>query len=378
MIEPFLARPDRERLVANFARLVQVDSPSRGEGALARVLMTELLELGWEVVDDGSGPNCGNVIATLPGDPELEPLMFTSHMDVVLPCHGVVPRLEDGVFSSAGDTVLGADAKASVAVLIEMAHVLTAEVASRWRLPTLELVFTWGEEDGHLGAKAIDLSRVSARRAYVLDGLTPVGTIVAAAPTYHAFSVRVIGRAAHAGVEPERGISAISVAAQAVSKLRWGRLDESTTANVGTIHGGSVRNAVPAEVVLEGEVRSLVAERAAEVVRAIAETFTSTAAAVGARVEIDSERRYAGYELDPHHPVIQLASASFGRLGGGSSQLLRTGGGSDANELNERGVVACVLGIGAEHCHSVHERIAVAELELLAAWVLEIVRGATR
>ena len=146
---------------------------------------------------------------------------------------------------------------------------------------------------------------------------------------------------------------------------------------MGTIHGGSVRNAVAAEVVLDGEVRSLVAEKAADVVSAIEETFTSTAAAAGARVEFESERRYVGYELDTHHPVIQLASASFARLGGGSSQLLRTGGGSDANELNERGVIAGVLGIGAENCHSVHERLAVAELELLTDWVLEIVRASS-
>jgi len=129
-------------------------------------------------------------------------------------------------------------------------------------------------------------------------------------------------------------------------------------------------------VVLEGEVRSLVAERAAQVVRDIDAAFTSTAAAACARVEIDSERRYAGYELEPHHPLIQLASASFTRLGGGSSQLLRTGGGSDANELNERGVVACVLGIGAENCHSIQEHLSIAELELLTEWVLEIVSQA--
>ena len=165
-------RPDRERLVATFVRLVQVDSPSRGEGPLARMLLTELRGLGWEVVDDGSGPDCGNVIAALPGDSDLEPLLFMSHMDVVEPCHGVVPRLEDGLLTSTCDTVLGADAKASVAALIELAHLLTDDVASTWRLPTLELVFTWGEEDGHLGAKSLDLTRLRARRAYVLDGLT--------------------------------------------------------------------------------------------------------------------------------------------------------------------------------------------------------------
>jgi tripeptide aminopeptidase len=129
---------------------------------------------------------------------------------------------------------------------------------------------------------------------------------------------------------------------------------------------------------LEGEVRSLVTERVAEVVRTIEDTCTSAASAGGARAEIESEQLYAGYELDPSDPVIQLASAAFARLGGGSGRLLKIGGGSDANELNVRGVIACVLGIGAENCHSVHEHMSVAELELLTAWVLEIVREASR
>src|SRR5439155_2121414 len=151
---------------------------------------------------------------------------------VVMPCLGVRPRLENDVFMSGGDTVLGADAKASVAALLDVAQVLPA---APWPRPPMELVFTWGEEVGHLGARALDITRMRSRRAYVLDGLTPVGSIVIAAPTVYGFTARVIGRAAHAGVEPELGISAISVAAQALTRLAWGRLDESTTANVGTI-----------------------------------------------------------------------------------------------------------------------------------------------
>jgi tripeptide aminopeptidase len=368
----------RERLVATFLRLVQVDSPSRGEGALARLLLAELHRLGWQARDDGSGPDCGNVIAVLAGDAGLEPLLLTSHMDVVMPCLGVRPRLEAGVVVSAGDTVLGADAKASVAALLELAEVLAAQGAGPAR-PPLELVFTWGEEIGHLGAKALDLGHLRARRAYVLDGLTPVGTIVIAAPTYYAFSIRVIGRAAHAGVEPERGVSAISVTAEALGRLPWGRLDAATTANVGTITGGSARNAVAAEVRLEGEVRSQDAARAAECVRAIREVFERVAAEAGGHVEIDTPRLYAGYQLAEDDAVVATASRAFGALrGGGPSRLLRSGGGSDANELNARGISSCVLGIGAEGCHSVHERIRVSELELLTDWVLELVSQATR
>ncbi len=369
-------RPNRERLVDTFTHLAKLDSPSRAEGAVAQFLLAELQRFGWNAADDRTGPDCGNVIASLPGDASLEPVLFTSHMDVVMPCVGVQPRLVNGALLSAGDTVLGADAKASAAALLELAQLL-ANAAAPTRRPPLEMLFTWGEEVGHLGARALDPERLRARRAYVLDGLSAVGTIVIAAPTYHAFSIRVQGRAAHAGVEPERGVSAIAVAAQAIARLPWGRLDESTTANVGTIQGGSARNAVAAEVRLEGEVRSLVPARAANAVRTIQETLESTAREAGAQAEVDAQQLYAGYELAETDAVVALAGTAFASVeGGGASQLLRSGAGSDANELNVRGIQACVLGIGAEGCHSVHERIRVSELELLTAWVLQIVNPA--
>jgi tripeptide aminopeptidase len=365
-------RPSRERLVETFMRLAKIDSPSRREGAVARFLVAELEAIGWDAAEDLSGPECGNVIARLAGDQALEPLLFTSHMDVVMPCLGVQPRVVDGVLCSAGDTVLGADAKASVAALLEMARLLAG--AAEARRPPVEVVFPCGEESGHLGAKALDVSRLRARRAFVLDGLTPVGTIIVAAPTYYAFTIRVLGRAAHAGVEPERGVSAITAAAQALTKLPWGRLDESTTTNVGTIEGGSGRNAVAAEMRLEGEVRSHVPERAASAIRAIRDTFESTAAEAGAHADVDVQQLYDGYELAEDNIVVVLARRAFASVdGGGLSTLLRSGGGSDANELNVRGITACVLGIGAEACHSVHERISIAEIELLTAWALEIV-----
>ncbi len=364
----------RERLTATFTRVVEVDSPSRQEGALARLLIDELTRLGWQARDDGTGPDGGNVVATLRGDDALEPVLFTSHMDVVMPCLGVRPRLEDGVFVTAGDTVLGADAKASVAALLETARLLADDRGARPR-PTVELVFTWGEEVGHLGAKALDVTQLRARRGYVLDALAPVGTIVIAAPTYEAFSIRLLGRAAHAGVEPERGVSAITIAAEALRQLAWGRLNEVTTANVGTIHGGSARNAVAAQVELEGEVRSLDAAQAEERVQAIRYTFESVAEAAGAQVEIAIRQLYAGYQLSDADDVVARPSRAFASLArGGPSTLIRTGGGSDANEFNARGLPASVLGIGAEGCHSVQERISVAELERLTSWVLALVQ----
>jgi tripeptide aminopeptidase len=364
---------DAQRLTATLVRLAAVDSPSLGEGHLARLLATELGHMGWSVNNDGTGPDTGNLIARCPGDPELEPLMFTSHMDVVAPCRGVRPRVDDGWIRSSGDTVLGADAKASVAALLEMAR----QLRTLRRVPPLELVFTWGEELCHLGAKSLDLGQLRARRAFVLDGLEPVGTIVTAAPEYYSFVVRVVGRAAHAGVEPERGVSAIAVAARGAAGLAWGRIDPDTTTNLGTIAGGSNRNAVPAEARLEGEVRSHETGVAAERVGQIRAAFESAARDAGAEVEFQVRREYAGYALPQDSRVVQLAERACVSIGG-QPRRVRSGGGSDANELNARSLPACVLGIGAESCHSVSERVAISELVRLTEWTVAIIECAAQ
>ena len=358
---------DPARLTATFTRLAAIDSPSLREAALARVLADELSVLGWTVENDGSGPDTGNVIARCPGTAELEPLLFTSHMDVVAPCRGVRPQVRDEHVFSAGDTVLGADAKASVAALLEVAR-LAREMP---RLAPLEFVFTWGEELGHGGAKALDVGRLRARRAFVLDGLAPVGTIVTAAPEYVSFAVSVVGRAAHAGVEPERGISALTVAARAITRLPWGRLDADTTTNLGTLAGGSNRNAVPASAELVGEVRSHAPGVAAERAAAIKAAFEDAAREAGASASVSITREYAGYALPPNSPLIRLATRAFAAIGGQATPV-RSGGGSDANEFNARDLPACVLGIGAEDCHSVHEHISIAELVKLTRWVLAL------
>jgi tripeptide aminopeptidase len=362
---------DRDRLVDTFVRLARIDSPSRGEAAVAAVVRAELEALGFAVIDDGSGPSCGNLIARPAAAQRTgEPLLFASHLDVVEPCRGVQPRVADGQIHSDGTTVLGADAKASVAALVEAARVLRAAgPGHRGAWP--ELVFTWGEEVGHAGAKALDRARLQAHRGFVLDALLPTGSIVVAAPGYDALTVRVQGRAAHAGVEPERGVSAIAVAARAIDSLTWGRLDAVTTANIGVIHGGSARNAVPEVVELEGEIRSLDPARLAAQGRTIVDAFQTAGAAFGARVEIDLRHVYSGYELAAETPVVSLARRGWADLGR-ETRLVVTGGGSDANEFNAAGLECCVLGIGAAACHSVREHLPVDELVRLTEWVLAI------
>jgi len=363
------AMADSDRLVDRFLRLAAIDSPPLQEGAIAAAVRAELEALDWRVTDDGTGPQVGNLVARWPGaTSDAAPLFFCSHLDVVEPCRSVRPRVRDGMIESDGTTVLGADAKAGVAALLEVARIVHE---TRWTQP-LEFVFTWGEEVGHRGAKAFDRASLRAPYGFVLDALLPVGSIVVGAPGYDAFTVRIQGRAAHAGVEPERGISAIAVAARAIDRLPWGRLDEVTTANIGTITGGSVRNAVPEHVELVGEVRSLDAERLAMRGNAIRASFDGAATQFGAQVEFDLEHVYRGYRLDGAAASVERARTAFAALGD-VAHTATTGGGSDANEFNAAGLECCVLGIGAEACHSVRERVAVRELERLTNWVLAII-----
>jgi tripeptide aminopeptidase len=297
-------------------------------------------------------------------------VLLATHLDVVEPCRGVQPRLRDGVIESDGTTVLGADAKAGVAALLEVAHVLheagRADVAAG-----LELLFTWGEEVGHRGAKAFDRALARSQHGFVLDALMRVGSIVVAAPTYDTFSDKTHGRAAHAGVEPERGVSAIVVAARAIERLRWGRLDDITTSNIGTISGGIAPNIVAELVELVGEIRSLDVDRVDSRGRDIVAAFQAAAGELGARVIVDIQRVYSGYRLADSAPAVRLAQQAFAAVGG-VAQLASTGGGSDANEFNAAGLECCVLGIGAEACHSVGERVSVNELVRLTDWVLAI------
>jgi tripeptide aminopeptidase len=355
--------------------LVQIDSPSRGEIAMAERVRTVLEACGFDIQDDGSGPSCGNVIGRLnPVGDTRDRLLFCAHLDVVEPCRGVRPSLQNGRIVSDGRTVLGADAKAGVAAMLEVAQIIRDLSLEAWAGP-LEFLLTWGEEVGHAGAKALGPEALASRYGFVLDALLPTGCIITAAPGYDAFVVRVRGRAAHAGVEPERGISAIAVAAHAIDSLQWGRLDAETTANIGLISGGSVRNAVPEYVELEGEVRSLDPGLLQQRGRAISDAFSRAAATFGAQVDVDLHSVYRGYRLGVDAPSVDIARRAWESIGG-TARLEAIGGGSDANELHAAGLECCVLGIGAEACHSVREHIPVDELVRLTEWVLAIIATA--
>jgi len=359
-----------DRLLASFLDLVRIDSPSREERDVALVIARELQELGFAVRFDESasetGANTGNLIADLPGAPGAPTLVLSAHMDCVEPCRGVVPVIADGVVSSAGETVLGADDKAGIAAILEACRRLIEAETDR---PNLRIVFTVCEEIGLSGAKALSAKDVAGDACLVLDADGEPGGIVIAAPTHITFVAEFHGTAAHAGVAPESGVSALAMAARAISVMQLGRLDEQTTANIGTIAGGTATNVVPASVTVTGECRSLDPVRVEEVRAAMDTVMHEAAHTAGGSVDVAWTREYSGFSFQPDAPLVIEAVKACADAGLNAT-LKKTGGGSDGNVFAAHGVPTLVLSCGMRSVHGTGESIEVASLESLCDLVL--------
>ncbi len=375
------SRINRDRLADTFRQLVLMDSPSREEGAVADWIKRTLKEeIGAEVIEDQSrgqtGSESGNIIARIPGAEKVVPLFFNAHMDTVEPGRGIKIIFKDGIFQSDGTTVLGADDKAAIAILIETARLLKEHRVSHG---PIEFLFTVCEEIGLLGAKLLDPALLEAKAGYALDSSDPE-VLINQAPCAIRFKVRVVGKAAHAGLHPELGINAIQVAARALAEIPLGRIDEYTTANVGLIHGGKATNIVPEEVELEGEVRSHNPEKLKEVQDQILETFH--------RIALDFKLMenpglpliktkiiddYPLMSVSEVHPLITTAAKAAKGLGR-NLRLDMTGGGSDANIFNAKGLATVVMGIGMQNVHTTSEHISLDDMVDAAELVLEIIR----
>ena len=359
--------PNQERLVKQFMEFVQIDSPSFAEAPFVSALGEELKRLGLAVENDRTGQNgAGNLFAVLPGtNRNFQPILLSMHTDTVEPGRRIKPRLEGNRIQSDGTTILGADNKASISATLEVIRWLQT---SRPNHGDLELLFTWGEERGHLGAKAFDTSRLRSRIGFVPDGGGALGTIIHQAPYYDSIRVAFIGKAAHAGISPEKGISAIVMASRAVSRMKLGRISEETTANLGKISGGSGRNTVPERVEIEGEARSLALEKLEEQIGHLRAAMEEAAEEAGGKVEIDIQREYDGFAIGREEPPIRIALAASKEVGLTPS-ITSTNGGSDANEFNAKGIQTIVLGMGGQGYHSTQESITVEELVKLAEWI---------
>jgi tripeptide aminopeptidase len=354
-----------ERLLDRFTRLCEVSSPTGHERPVADDIRSELGELGIEAQEDDSAEEArsdsNNVIARVPGESDGW-VMFCAHMDTVPDSGGVEVAFADGVFRSRGETILGADNKAAVAVLMELA----ARYASAKPPCGIELVFTVAEEDGLRGAKALDLGLLRSQTGFVLDHASPIGEVITAAPTNKRLVAEFEGAEAHAGIRPEDGHNAIHAAGTAVAAMALGRLDAETTANIGQIDGGTAANVVPGHCRVDGEARSLDEARVSEVIGSMVDACTWAASEHSCDVDIDVVEKFRGYRLPASSRGLQLARAGLERCGHEVSEI-PTGGGSDANAFAVKGFDCVLLANGTEANHTPDESVAATRLvEMLA------------
>jgi len=368
------------RLIDLFIELVKVDSETKHEQEISALLKRKFAELGVHVTEDDSaarsGHGSGNLIATLEataGAEQAPAIFFTAHMDTVVPGKGIKPRVDDdGYIRSDGTTILGSDDKAGIAAILEAIAVLKERNLPHGRL---QFVITAGEEAGLCGARAMNPGLLKADMGFALDSNGKVGDIAVAAPTQAKIHIVFHGKSAHAGVNPEDGISAIQVAGKAVARMPLGRIDSQTTANIGSFTGSGPTNIVCDRVELEAEARSLMKEKLDRQVEAMRQACLDAAQESGARVEFESEIIYPAFMFDEQSPVVKLAMQALRKLGR-EPKLFHTGGGSDANIFNGMGVPTVNLAVGYENIHTTKEQMPISELVKTAELVLQIIREA--
>jgi len=318
-----------------------------------------------------TGHGAGNLICTLRGNKEgVDPIYFTSHMDTVVPGVGVQPIIEDGYITSDVTTILGADDKAGLAAILEAIRTIQEENVKHG---DIQFVITAGEESGLVGAKALDSKHIHASFGYAIDSNGDVGDIIVSAPTQAKLYTVIKGRTSHAGLAPEKGISAITLASKAIANMPLGRIDADTTANIGTFFGGQQTNIVCDHVEIVAEARSLVPDKMTEQVKKMKDAFISTANEYGGKADVDVQIMYPGYNQHAGDKVVETARKAALAIGR-ESKLLKSGGGSDANIIAGFGIPTVNLAVGYEEIHTTDERISISNLVLITKFVTEIIK----
>jgi tripeptide aminopeptidase len=368
---------NEQRLVETFVKLVNFNTPPRHEKLASEWAAEYLRRIGFEVEWDDAGNKVGgtigNLIAFKKGTvPDAPSVFFSSHFDTVEATPGLEVVIDGDIIRAASDTILGADDKCGVAPILEAMSLLHESGEPHG---DIQLLLTICEEIGLVGAKMLAPSRIKAKYGFVLDSGPPLGAIVYTAPSQNSLRVRIEGKPSHAGAAPEKGVSAIVAAANAISKMKLGRIDEDTTANVGTIQGGTARNVVPAEVNMICEARSRTQSKLDVQTAHMKEVFEREAAALGAVAHVDVTEEYRAYTLQESDPVIRIAKQ--GAEAAGLEPILRTsGGGADANIFNGYSVPTTVLACGMQKIHTHEEFCTISDMVKNARWVVEIVRAA--
>ncbi|PTG20227.1 tripeptidase T [Staphylococcus chromogenes] len=368
---------NQERLVQTFIELVKIDSETGHEEKIQPILKDKFLSLGLEVKEDNAKAltnfGANNLICTLKANEDgHDKIYFTSHMDTVEPGQNIQPIIkDDGYIYSDGTTVLGADDKAGLAVILE---VLTLIKENNLPHGQLQFVITVGEESGLVGAKALDASLLDADYGFAIDASVPGGDITIGAPYQMKMHAQIKGKKAHAST-PEEGISAINIAAKAISQMKLGQIDEETTANIGSFNGGGPTNVVTDLVNIWAEARSHDKAKIEAQTRHMKETFIQTAEQFQSHAEVTSEIAYPGFKIDEREKVYQIAQSASLSLGFNANTTIG-GGGSDGNIINGLGIPTIILGVGYEFIHTTDERISQKSLIDLTKYLLKIIESA--
>jgi tripeptide aminopeptidase len=357
---------ERERLNETFEQLCRIESPSGHERACADFVIGQLRGMGLEVSEDGAGAeagsDAGNVFTRIPGVDRSGSILLCAHLDTVPLAGPVEPVLVNGGWENANDGILGADNKSAVAIILELARRLVS--AAQPPPVGVELLFTVCEEISLQGSRAFDVSRLESAFGYVFDHATAIGEVVVASPSHYRVIADLHGRAAHAGVRPEAGRSAIVAAARAIAAMRLGRVDDQTTANVGTIEGGSAINVIPERCRVVGEVRSLDEAHAAAVTTEMIDHLQDAADAQECDLDLTVEQMFHGYRVKPNAPQLAVAQRAL-RACGFEPQAIASGGASDVNSFVLRGFDSICLADGVQRNHEPTERVSVEALEAI-------------
>lgn len=361
-----------KRIVDEFLELIHIDSESKNEKAMGLCLKKKLEELGLEVWTDNAGESYGgngfNVFGRLPGTMEGEPYLFSAHMDTVVPGNGIKPVIKDGVITSDGTTILAGDDKSGIEGILEALRVLKED-----KLPhrEVEVAFSVSEEIGMLGAKAADVTKLHSKKAFVMDSSGDVGRTWAGGPGQIKIFADVLGKTSHAGLAPEKGVSAIQLAAKGIAKMNLLRIDEETTCNIGTLTAEFPNNIVPDKCSLRAEVRSRNLDKlnaqAAHMIKCLQDACDEG----GGKLEYKLETNYVSFKLAEDSPVIKAFLAACERIGA-KPQIVMGGGGSDANIYNGKGIEATVCGTGMMLPHTKEEYITVKNLVDTARLCLDL------
>jgi len=368
---------NKKRLLGTFFEVLKIKSPSKNEKEIVDYVRWKLENLGLKVQIDNCGKNfgsnSGNIIAVCKSKNPSEsmPIFLGAHLDTVKLNGDVIPVVKDGIITNKNkDCILGGDDKVAVAAILEALNIIREEDIS---IGSIYVIFTISEEIGLLGAKHLDLNLVKADYGFVFDGDGDIGTIINKAPYQNSIDAQFIGKAAHAGVEPEKGINSIKAASIAISNINVGRIDSETTCNVGKINGGVAKNIVPENTNVEAEVRSIRLEKLNKITDFIINNFKKAADKYGAKIKYKVDREYDGFEISENEIPVKIAKLAIKKLDI-SPKIKSTGGGSDINIFNSKGKISVNLSSGMERVHTSNEYVKVEQIEKLANLIIEICR----